>query len=79
MMHLLSKYDVTPLRAVMMRCLHNVPQGTHHSRSEHHQAKPPSFAEGKHHSKKPLLSGRQKWLFLLRKSSITVRKRGKEK
>ena len=31
MMHLLRKYDVTPLRSAMMRCLPNVPSGTHHS------------------------------------------------
>ena len=31
-----------------------VPAGTHHSRSEHHWARPTSFAEGKHHWKKHL-------------------------
>ena len=38
-------------------------EATHHSRSEHHWAKPISFAVGKHHSKKPNLSGRQIRLF----------------
>ena len=38
-------------------------KATHHSRSEHHKAKPSSFAAGKHHSKKPNLSGRQIRLF----------------
>ena len=62
-MHLHRKYDVTPPRSAMMQCLPNVPSGTHHSRSEHHWRSLASFAEGKHHSKKPNLSGRQIRLF----------------
>ena len=38
-------------------------EATHHSRSEHHWACPTSFAVGKHHSKRPHLSGRQLWSF----------------
>ena len=49
------KMMLLPLVA-MMRCLPNVPQGTHHSQSEHHSAKPSSFAEGKHHAKNAPLS-----------------------
>ena len=57
MMHLLRKYDVAPLRSASdtmfaIKC----GEATHHSRSEHHQAQPSSFAEGKHHSKNAPLS-----------------------
>lgn len=33
-------------------CRRQCAEGAHHSRSEHHSAKPTSFAEGKHHTKK---------------------------
>ena len=50
---------------------------THHSHSEHHWACPTSFAIGKHHSKRPHLSGRQMWSFccerVTKRSKIEVR------
>ena len=63
MMHLLRKYDVAPLRFAMMRCLPNVPQGTHHS------AKPSSLGIAQHHLpkaniiKKRTFVDRQKCVF----------------
>ena len=64
MMHRLRRYDVfrfaqndvAPFGRNGAMFAIKCGKATHHSRSEHHQAKPSSFAEGKHHSKNAPLS-----------------------
>ena len=71
MMHLLRKYDVTPLRVAMMRCLPLCAR-RHTSLGEAViiGRQPTSFAEGKHHSKNAPLS-QDKSSFFCRKERFT--------